>query len=157
MYRRVISNGDLVQLEPTWFGFGKWRLHRNLSEEVRLLEEHVERAKAKYLDLAYKSVLASGNVAEELETLQILLLENSEAYYEVGVDSSILEKREGIKYQFNKGSNNNDKKGSSSSNKDSNNKGGGNQGSNNNGGNQGNKGGKGIPISKLLGASLVLH
>lgn len=155
MYRKVIANGDLVQLKPTWFGFGPWEMHRNLSEEVRLLQELEDKAKAKYIDLAHKSVIASTNIADELETLQILLLENSEAYFEVGVDNSILEKREGVRYNFNRGNNN---KQGASSNKDKQNQ---NQNKDNgsNGHGDGDKKGnrKVLSMSDLLSAKLVLH
>jgi len=158
MFRQIISSGDLLQLQPSWFGFGGWKGHRNLSEEVRLLEGHVEKARAKYLDLAHKHVIASTNVAEKLETLQILLLENSDAYFEVSVDNSILEKREGVKYNFSRGNGgNNNKQGQASSNKDkqgSSNEGNNKQGNNNGGGNNKQKV---FSISDLLGAKLVLH
>lgn len=161
MYRQIISNGDLIQLQPSWFGFGPWKPHRNLSEEVRKLHKLEEEAKAKYLELAYLNVVASTNVAEKLETLQILLLENSDAYFEVGVDNSILEKREGVKYNFNRGkgdgNNGNNKQGNASSNKDK--QGGSNNGNDKQGDNNG--GGKGkakvLSISDLFGAKLILH
>ena len=154
MYRKVISNGDLIQLKPTWFGFGSWEMHRNLSEEVRLLQELEDEAKAKYIDLAHKNVIASTNVADELETLQILLLENSEAYFEVGVDNSILEKREGIKYNHRS---NNNKQGQASSNKDKQANQNNDKSSNGqrNGGNE--KGRKSISIAELLGGKITLH
>lgn len=158
MYRKIISNGDLLQLQASWFGFGPWKMHRNLSEECRLLQELEDKAKAKYLDLAHKNVIASTNVAEELETLQILLLENSDAYFEVSVDNSILEKREGVKYNFSRGnSGDKSKQGQASSNKDKpggSNEGNNKQGTNNGGGNHNQKV---FSISDLLGAKLVLH
>lgn len=153
MYRKIISNSDLVQLEPTWFGFGPWQIHRNLSEEVRLLQELEDKAKSKYLDLAHKNVIASANVAEELETLQILLLENSEAYFEVSVDNSILEKREGVKYNYSR-NNGNSKQGNASSNKDKQNN---NNASDKQGNNSDGRKNKVFSISDLLGAKLVLH
>jgi len=156
MYRKVISNGDLVQLQSSWFGFGSYKLHRNLSEEVRLLQELEDKAKSKYLDLAQKNVIASTNIADELETLQILLLENSEAYFEVGVDNSILEKKEGIRYNYSRNSNN--KQGQASSNKDKQHQ---NNDKSNNGQRNGDSGKGGnrkvFSISDLLGAKLVLH
>jgi len=153
MFRKEISNGDLIQLEPSWFGFGKYRLHRNLSEEVRLLGELEEKAKSKYLELSMKHMIAAKNVGEDLETLQILLLENSDAYFETGVDNSILEKREGVRYNFNRGGNN--KQTNASSNKDKQ----GNQQKNGGKGQQqsNSKRPQGIPLAKLLTGSIVLH
>lgn len=114
MYRKIITDGDLMLMEkPWWNPFGtQWIPRRNLSEEVRLLKEHRDNARVKAMDLSRSYAIASKNIADELETLQLLLLDNSEAWFEVGVDNSILEEREGIKYNF--GSNN--KKGQSSSN-----------------------------------------
>lgn len=159
MYRQIISNGDLVQLHSSWFGFGPWKIHRNLSEEARLLQMHEDKAKAKYLELAHLNVIASTNVAEKLETLQILLLENSDAYFEVSADNSILEKREGVKYNFNRGkgdSNGNNKQGNASSNKDK--QGGGND--NNQANKQGNNNGQGkaraISVTDLLAGKLIV-
>lgn len=160
MYRQIISNGDLIQLQPSWFGFGPWKPHRNLSEEVRKLHKLEEEANAKYLELAYLNVVASTNVAEKLETLQILLLENSDAYFEVGVDNSILEKREGVKYNFSRGKgdsgNGNNKQGNASSNKD---KQGGESKDNKQGNNNGGDGRKNrvISFADLLSGKIMLH
>lgn len=148
MYRKIITDGDLMLMEkPWWNPFGtQWIPRRNLSEEVRLLKEHRDNARVKAMDLSRSYAIASKNVADEMETLQLLLLDNSEAWFEVGVDNSILEEREGIKYNF--GSNN--KKGQSSSNKENQQKQQQRK--------QDNQGkAKGIPITKLLGGSLVLH
>lgn len=149
MYRKVIVDGDLMLLHKPWYSFGKYTPYRNLSEEVRCLNELTEKAMAKYKELSQSYVVASTNVAAELETLQILLLENSEAYFDVSVDNSILDKREGLRYNFNRGGNNS-KKGSSS-NKEQNQQKQQQQKQNT----QGKP--KGIPVSKLLGASIVLH
>lgn len=118
MYRKIISKGDLVMLHKPWYRLlsNRWEPYRNLSEEARLLKEHRDNALSKYLDLSRSCVIASTNVADELETLQLLLLDNSEAYFEASVDNSILEEREGVKYNFNRGGNN--KQGSASSNKE---------------------------------------
>lgn len=116
-FRKIISDGDLVTLNKPWYSLlfgGKWEHHRNLSEEVRLLGEHVEAAKAKFIELQRLHVVAKKNVGDDLETLQILLLDNSEAFFESSIDSSILEEREGVKYNF--GNHGNNKKGNSSSN-----------------------------------------
>jgi len=111
-FRKVISDGDLIITHKPWYSFGNWTPFRNLSEEVRLLKVHQEKAMTKYRDLSHSYMIASANVADELETLQVLLLDNSEAYFETDIDNSILEEKEGIKYSFNRGGNN--KKGSSS-------------------------------------------
>lgn len=150
MYREIVSNGDLLLVHKPWYRLfsSEWIPHRNLSEEVRLLKEHRDNALSKYLDLSRSYVIASTNVGEDLETLQLHLLDNSEAHFEVGIDNSILEEREGIKYNFNSGGNN--KKGSSSSNKENQQK--QQQAKQNTQGKP-----KGIPVSKLLGASIILH
>lgn len=151
MYRKVIENGDLVLLHRPWYSFGKFTPYRNLSEEVRNLKIQTDKAMSKYRELAELEVIASTNVAAELETLQILLLENSDAYFDVELDNSILDKREGLRYNFHRNSNNS-KKGQSSSNKEQNNQQKQQQQK------QSTKGKpSGIPVSKLLGASIVLH
>lgn len=149
MYRKVIDNGDLVRLYKPWYSFGKFKPYRNLSEEVRNLRIQADKALAKYRELAELEIIASTNVAAELETLQILLLENSDAYFEEELDNSILDKREGIRYGFNRGGNNNKK--DSSSNKE--------QGQQKQQQSKQNTRGKpsGIPMSKLLSASIVLN
>jgi len=147
MFRKVITDGDLMLTYKPWWSLS-YTPYRNLSEEVRCLKELEENAMSKYKELASRYQVASINVADELETLQVLLLENSDAYFEVDVDNSILDKREGMRYQYNRKPNN--KKGSSS-NKENQQK--QNQGKQN----QSQSKGRGIPISKLLGASLVLH
>ncbi|UCD07135.1 MAG: hypothetical protein JSW41_04895 [Candidatus Aenigmatarchaeota archaeon] len=114
MYRKIIDNGDLVVTYKPWWGFGKEYPYRNLSEEVRCAEELVKAAESKYYELHHRYVIASTNVAEELETLQALLLDNSSAYFTSDLDISILEKRDGIKYNYRSGNNKKD----SSSNKD---------------------------------------
>ena len=115
MYRKIISDGDLMLMEKPWYRFfsQRWEPFRNLSEEVRLLKEHRDNALSKYLELSRSYVVGSTNVADELETLQLFLLDNSEAYFDVDIDNSILEEREGVRYNFNNGGGNN-KKGSSS-------------------------------------------
>lgn len=143
MFRKVIAEGDLVIEHKPWYSFGQYTMYRNLSEEVRYLKQHEEKARAKYLDLAQTHVIAKTNVAAELETLQILLLENSEAYFEVSVDNSILDKREGLRYNFGH-SNQNNKKGNSSSNKEHQQK----QQQNNQ--QKGSQKPKGIPLSELF-------
>lgn len=142
MYREIISDGDLVLMHKPWYSLGKLLPYRNLSEEVRSLKVLEEKALSKYLELSRLHTIASTNVAEKLETLQILLLENSDAYFESGVDNSILEQKEGVRYNFNRGSNN--KKGSSSSNKEN------QQKQNQNQQQKGNQKPKGIPLSDLF-------
>ena len=111
-YRKIISKGDLVLTYKPWYSLGKYVPFRNLSEEVRLLKEHQEKAGSKYRDLSRLYAVASANIADELETLQLFLLDNSDVDFESSMDTSILEEREGIRYNFNRGGNN--KKGSSS-------------------------------------------
>lgn len=113
MYRHIINNGDLITTKHPWWMFGKEIPHRNRSEEVRNLYDQLKKAESKYHELYNLHVIASTNVAEELETLQALLLDNSSAYIESDVDTSILQKRDGIKYNYGR----NNKK-DSSSNKD---------------------------------------
>jgi len=139
-FRKAISDGDLILNHKPWYSFGKWTPYRNLSEEVRLLKGHQDKALSKYMELARSYVVASTNVADELETLQVLLLDNSEAYFETDIDNSILEEKEGIRYNFNRGGNN---KKESSSNKENQQKQKQNQQSN-----QGKP--KGIPLSDLF-------
>lgn len=117
MLRKIVSDGDLMLIKRPWWGgyVGMdWEPHRNLSEEIRLLKEHRDNALSKYVELSKLHVIGNKNVTDELETLQVLLLDNSEAYFPVDVDNSILEEREGVKYNFGR----NNKQGNASSNKE---------------------------------------
>ena len=150
MLRKVISDGDLMTMYKPWFAPLSYKPYRNLSEEVRVLRELRDEAESKYKELSHLHVIASANVGDDLETLQVLLLENSEAYFEVESDSSILDKREGMRYQYNRKSNN---KQGASSNKENQQKQKQNQQKQQQGkGKQG-----GIPMSQLLGARILLH
>lgn len=102
MFRKIIDNGDLVIMHRPWYCAvtGKWKPYRNLSEEVRFLGSQVDDAMSKYNELRRWYAVASKNVGDDLETLQILKMENSEAYFEVAEDSSILDMRDGTKYNF---------------------------------------------------------
>lgn len=102
MFRKIIDNGDLAIMYQPWYCTltGKWKPYRNLSEEVRFLGSQMEEALSKYKELQRWYAIASKNVGDDLETLQILKMENSEAYFEVAEDSSILDMRDGTKYNF---------------------------------------------------------
>jgi hypothetical protein len=105
MYRKEISNGDLLLTFKPWYALGKYTPYRNLSEEVRKLHKLQEKAKAKYMELQHSYTVASTNIGDDLETLQIHLLDNSKAYFEIEVNNSILEEREGTRYKFNHSNN----------------------------------------------------
>jgi len=98
MFRRTITNGDLMATYKPWYSL-RYAPFRNLSEEVRALDFLLQEAKSKYMKLSNLNTIASKNVGDDLETLQLYLLDNSEAYYETQVDTSILEKRVGVKYK----------------------------------------------------------
>lgn len=153
MYRKIIADGDLMLMSKPWYGFfsDSWIPHRNLSEEARLLKDHVDKAMSKYKELSHLYAIAKKNVGDDLETLQVLLLENSEAYFETTVDNSILEQREGVKYNFRSDNNKKD----SSSNKD-NSRGNGNN--NNNGNSKGKSNAKTKSLLSILSeAKVTLH
>lgn len=102
MFRRIISNGDLVVTHQPWYCVltGKWKPYRNLSEEVRYLGDQMDQARSKYNELRRWYAVATKNVGDDLETLQILKMDNSEAFFETTDDQSILDMREGIKYNL---------------------------------------------------------
>lgn len=115
MFRKVISEGDLIVERRYWWSLGKFIPYRNLSEEVRCLTDLEEAALEKFKSLHFSRVVAEGNVKHDMDTLQMYLLDNSKVSWYSDIEQSILEKREGVKYSDRS---NNNKKGSSSSNKD---------------------------------------
>lgn len=101
MFRKEISDGDLMLTHKPWYSV-TYTPYRNLSEEVRCLRDLKGEAESKYKKLTEQHRVAAINVADELETLQVLLWENSKAYFEVDVDNSILDMREGMRYAYNR-------------------------------------------------------
>jgi len=105
-YRYVMASGDLVlQRQASWL-FGRWHNWRNLDGEVRSLKKHLKAAEDHYHTLLYMNAVAEGNVRDWKEMLQVQLMDNSEAAIPVKFDTSILERRDGVKYNFGKGKGN---------------------------------------------------
>lgn len=106
-FRKVIHDGDLI-LEhkvsplPIVPFFGEWQPYRNESEEVRLLKQHMDEAFMKYKELQRYFVIAQANVKTDLQLLRMYQVDNSHVEYTVPVEQSILEERDGIKYNFGK-------------------------------------------------------
>lgn len=115
-YRKTIADGDLLlehKVHPLPFVpfFGQWVPWRNESEEVRLLKQHMDKAFAAYKDMQRQYVIAATNVKADMELLRLYSLDNTKVDLTVPFEQSILEEREGLKYNF--GNNN----GKSSANK----------------------------------------
>lgn len=103
-YREILADGDLIlQRKSGWLFGSKWINWRNLDEEVRVLGE----LKAEAYKIAHEyerlEVIAKANIRDRKDTLSLYLLENSDAEFHTGVETSILEQREGVKYNFGKG------------------------------------------------------
>jgi hypothetical protein len=138
-YRNILADGDLIRQRKGvvgWWLFGesKWKPFRNLSREVRYLEERMHAAHAAYKAAQEDYVVAHKNVAFDKDLLMKYKGANSEVSYEMPSDESILSRRDGIKYNS---SNNNQQKqkqsgGSGNGNNQQNNQGGNDKGNGNN-------------------------
>lgn len=133
LYRNTIQDGDLIveiQVKKS-SGFFRpkskvsWEVYRNLSEEERLIKQAMDDRFVEYDKYRRAYVTAQTNVQHDLHMLQMLQMDNSRIEYTYENEKSILEEREGIKYNFGKG---NSGKGNGGNN--------GNGGGNNNGQNQ---------------------
>lgn len=103
-FREIVANGDLLLQKRSWWLFGdKFLNYRNLSEESRLLKEHMDQAYMRYKELQRLYIIASKNVQTDTETIGMYKIDNSEVEVSVPSDFSILEERDGIKYSFSKG------------------------------------------------------
>lgn len=119
MFRKTLVDSDLLLSQSFWWGHS-WKPYRNLSEEVRVLRDLEADAIKKANEFSHSRMVAEANVKMDVTVLTHQLTTNSEAAFEFPTEPSILEMREGMKYQQSKQDN---KQGASS------NKGGGQQGS----------------------------
>lgn len=128
-YRKILADGDLLlQCKGRWL-FGDWQNYRNLSEEARLLKGHMDAAYMQYKHLQHLYIVASTNVQNDIDFINMYQLDNSEAVWIVPHETSILEEREGVKYS------NGNNKGKGGNQNQNNGNGGGNNNGNGNGGN----------------------
>lgn len=115
-FRNMLADGDLIRQRKgalaSWWLFGdpKWQPHRNLSREVRFLEERMHAAHAAYKAAQEDYVVAHKNVSLDKDLLLKYKGANSEVSYEMPSDESILSRRDGVKY--NQGNSNQKQKGS---------------------------------------------
>lgn len=139
-FRNVLADGDLIRERSGamgWWLFGekKWQPYRNLSREVRYLEERMHAAHAAYKAAQEEYVVAHKNVQVDMDVLRMHKMDNSEVSYELPSDESILARRDGVKYSS--GGQNQKQKGSGGNgNQQNNQKGGDNGGGNNQNQNQ---------------------
>ena len=102
-FRNILADGDLIRQRKAagWWLFGgeKWRPYRNLSREVRFLEERMHAAHAAYKQAQEDYVVAHTNVKFDKDLLMKYKGANSEVSYEMPSDESILSRRDGIKYK----------------------------------------------------------
>lgn len=141
-FRKVIADGDLLlQSRGFWWPFGpKWENYRNESEEVRLLKQHMDNAFMAYKGLQHQYTVALKNVQTDMQLLQMHKVDNSEVEYLIPHELSILEERDGIKYDSNKGGNTSGKGSDGGSNQNQGQNHNQNQGQGNNNQNQSKKG-----------------
>lgn len=169
-FRNILADGDLIRQrkQPCWWLFGepKWHPYRNLSREVRFLEERMHAAHAAYKAAQEDYVVAHKNITVDMDMLRMHKMDNSEVVYEIPSDESILSRRDGVKYS--QGNQNQKQKGSNGNgnNQQNNQKGGDNGNGNNQNQNQNQKGNnnqqKGkqsgvVTVGQLLNAKLILH
>ena len=131
-FRNILAGGDLIRQRKGavgWWLFGekKWQPYRNLSREVRFLEERMHAAHAAYKAAQEDYVVAHKNVTLDMDMLRMHKMDNSEVSFELPSDESILSRRDGVKYSSSNQSHK--QKGSSGT--------GGNQQNNQNGGGDG--------------------
>lgn len=147
-FRNILADGDLIRQRkrPCWWLFGdeKWQPYRNISREVRSLEEMMHAAHAAYKQSQEYYVVASANMKADMELLRKYKGLNSEAVYELPGDESILYRRDGVKYSGN-GNQNQKQKGQNNGgqgNNQQNNQSGGENGDGNNQNHNQNQNGK---------------
>ena len=101
-FRNILADGDLIrqqQLSRWWlFGDKNWSPYRNLSREVRNLEERMHTAHAAYKAAQDIFVVSQKNVTDDINMLRAYKMGNSEVSYEIPSDESIIVRRDGIKY-----------------------------------------------------------
>lgn len=101
-FRNIIADGDLIRQQqlPRWWLFGEknWAPYRNLSREVRYLEQRMHSAHAVYKASQEDFVVAQKNVETDINMLRAYKSGNSEVSYEIPSDESIIVRREGVKY-----------------------------------------------------------
>lgn len=103
-YRYSIAGNDLIMEEGTGFGPLKtWSFYRNLDEEARTAWLNYEDAKEKAERLRCEAIVASTNVRSDKELLQLGLCHNSDYVLTVPIETSILETRDGVKYNLKQG------------------------------------------------------
>ena len=148
-YREIICECDLIlQRQKSWL-FGRWENWRNLDEELRALREHEHKAFEHAHNMQRLRVIASGNIRARKEWLQANLIENSDAAFHVPVETSILEERDDVKYQWpnrnqqGKGNNNNNGKQKGKHNQQNN-------------GNKSSRNGHSVTLRDILSAQLVI-
>jgi hypothetical protein len=119
MFRKTLVDSDLLLSKSFWWGH-TWKPYRNLSEEVRILKDLEADAIKKANEFSHCRMVAEANVKMDTTVLTHQLTTNSEAAFEFPTEPSILERREGMKYQMDK----QDSKQEASSNKGGGSKGG---------------------------------
>lgn len=115
-FRMVVANGDLIleqkKRKGWWFGSDtEYTPYRNLSEEERLLKEHMDNAYMHYKQMQRLFVVAKKNIQTDKETLQMNQFDNSQTEFLIPSDFSILEERDGVKYNYSMGGGQNNGKG----------------------------------------------
>ena len=101
-FRKILADGDLISQKQAggWWLFGEksWVPYRNLSREVRYLEQRMHEHHALYRAAQEDFVVGQKNVVTDIDFLRKHKSENSEVIYIVPSDESILSRRDGLKY-----------------------------------------------------------
>lgn len=108
VYRYDLVGGDLVMECGVGIGpFRVWDYHRNLDEEARIAWENAAKLEAKAEEARQIAVIASTNVRMDREMLQMNLMHDSDYVMVVDTEKSIVETRDGVKYNLRKGNSGN--------------------------------------------------
>lgn len=101
-FRKILADGDLISQKQAggWWLFGekKWEPYRNLSREVRYLEQRMHDYHAAYSAAREEFQVAQKNVSLDSDFLRKYKSDNSEIIYIIPSDESILARRDGVKY-----------------------------------------------------------
>jgi hypothetical protein len=114
-FRKILADGDLIsqkEMASGWWLFGekKWEPYRNLSREVRFLEQRMHDHHAAYTSAREDFVVAQKNVNLDADFLRKYKSDNSEVIYIIPSDESILARRDAVKYGGSNGSSGDQKK-----------------------------------------------
>lgn len=100
MYRRVITNNELISFKRGFFGM-YWFPWRNYDREVSYLAKKESELLEEYRSARGRRIVAETNVKYDKQSMQAALLSDSRSDFVYENDIDILSTRSGIKYDYN--------------------------------------------------------